>query len=123
MVNYAETTSISTDVPLSPVPSTVEKQEIPPRPSSYDLDGRVLLRIGGNAVSMVSPVLMDGYLAARKAYAQMEEQDDYGPYLLLTGYEYAHLTRQYLPANLSLLEKREWQRGFIAGWNASTFGF
>jgi hypothetical protein len=38
MVNYAETTSISTDVPLSPVPSTVEKQEIPPRPSSYDLD-------------------------------------------------------------------------------------
>jgi hypothetical protein len=53
----------------------------------------------------------------------MEEQDEYGPYLLLTGYEYAHLTRQYWPPNLSPLEKREWQRGLIAGWNASTFGF
>jgi hypothetical protein len=102
MMNYAETTRGSTDVPLSPVPSTVEKQEITSLPSLFEVKRYVLLCIGGNAVSKVSPVLMGGYFAARKAYADMEEQDDYGPYLLLTRYEYAHLTRQHCPPHLSL---------------------
>ncbi len=74
MMNYAETTRRSTDVPLSPVPSTVEKQEITSLPSPFELERYVLLCIGGNAVSEVSPVLMEGYFAARKAYADMEEQ-------------------------------------------------
>ncbi|HEV2662527.1 MAG TPA: hypothetical protein VGU68_18125 [Ktedonobacteraceae bacterium] len=123
MMNAIETARNNTDVSLSPVPCMLDTQESTLLPSPHDLDGRVLLCIGGNAVCIVSPVIMDGYLAARKAYTYMEEQDDYGPYLLLTGYEYAHLTRQYRPLNLSPLEKREWQRGFIAGWNACSFGF
>lgn len=123
MMNAVETARTSTDVSLSPGPCIREKVDITPLPSPYDLHCYVLLCVGGNAVSKVSPVLMEGYRAARKTYADMEEQDDYGPYLLLTGYEYAHLTRQHCPATLSPLEKREWQRGFIAGWNACTFGF
>ena len=46
-----------------------------------------------------------------------------GPSLFLTGYEYAHLTRQYIPTNLSARNKREWQRGFIGGWTACSYGF
>jgi hypothetical protein len=123
MLNYAETARHSTDIPLSSVPCTLEKQDATLLPSSHDLDGRVLFRVGRNVVCTVSPVIMEGYLAARKAYEDMGEQDDYGFYLLLTGYEYAYLARQHCPATLSSLEKREWQRGFIAGWNACTFGF
>jgi hypothetical protein len=51
------------------------------------------------------------------------EETEYGAYFLLTGYEYAHLVRQYVPADLPPIDKKEWQRGFIAGWNAYTFGF
>src|SRR6266496_2058493 len=120
MLNYAETVRRSTNVSL-PVPCTVDEQETTPLTSPIDLDGCVPLRIGYYHC-IVSSTLRDGYLAARKAYAEME-QTEYGAYFLLTGYEYAHLTRQYLPVGLSPVDKREWQCGFIAGWNASTFGF
>jgi len=73
-----------------------------------------VLCIGTITVGKVSPTLVNGYLAACKAYDEME-QTEYGAYFLLTGYEYAHLTRQYIPGNLSSVEKREWQRGFILG--------
>ncbi len=82
----------------------------------------VPLRVGKYHFA-VSPTFKQGYLAARSAYEQMEAQDEWGAYLFLTGYEYAHLTRQYLPAHLSPLDKREWQRGFIAGWTACSYGF
>ena len=71
---------------------------------------------------LVASSLMDGCLAARKAYAEMAEQDEYGPFLFLTGYEYAHLARQHLPAGLTPVEKGDWQRGFIIGWVACVFG-
>jgi hypothetical protein len=122
MVNSAETARSRTDVSLSPIPSLCDEPETGPLPSPTDPDSYAWLCVGGNGVSMVSPTLMEGYLAARKAYAEMEETE-YGAYVLLTGHEYAHLTRQYLPSNLPPTKKREWQRGFIAGWNACTFGF
>jgi hypothetical protein len=121
MLNYAQTARVSTNVSL-PVPCRGDEQETTALPSPLDPTSYVPLRIGGNAVGMVSSTLMDGYLAACKAYEEME-QTEYGAYFLLTGYEYAHLTRQYIPVGLSPVEKREWQCGFIAGWNASTFGF
>ncbi|MBV9708225.1 MAG: hypothetical protein JO125_12545 [Chloroflexi bacterium] len=71
----------------------------------------------------VTPTFKQGYRAARRAYKQMEEQDEWGAYLFLTGYEYAHLTRQYIPTTLSATDKREWQRGFIGGWTACSYGF
>ena len=123
MMNDVETICRSTDVSSSSVPSPSEPQERTTPSALHDLYGRVPLCVGGNWVSQVSPIIMEGYLAARRAYTNMEEEDDYGPYLLLTGYEYAHLARQHLSPNLSSLERREWQRGFIAGWNACTFGF
>jgi len=52
----------------------------------------------------------------------MAEQDEYGPFLFLTGYEYAHLARQHLPAGLTPVEKGDWQRGFIIGLIACVFG-
>ncbi len=121
MLNYAETASNSTIVSLTPVPCTAGGRETGPLPSPIDPTEYVPLRIGKNYMGMVSSTLMDGYFAARKAYAEME-QTEYGAYFFLTGYEYAHLTRRYLPVHLSPVEKREWQRGFIVGWNACTFG-
>jgi hypothetical protein len=114
MLNYAETASSSTNVPLSPVSSTLDERETGPLLSAIDLDNYVPLRIGCYP-HKVSRTLKDGYLAACKAYDEMEEQTEDGAYSLLTGYEYAHLTRQYIPGNLSPVDKREWQRGFIVG--------
>jgi len=82
----------------------------------------VPLRVGKSHFE-VSPTFKEGYLAARNAYAQMEEHDEWGPSLFLTGYEYAHLTRQHIPTTLSATDKREWQRGFIGGWTACSYGF
>jgi hypothetical protein len=53
----------------------------------------------------------------------MEEQAPCGAYFLLTGSQYARLAKQYIPGNLSSGDKQQWQRGFVAGWNACTFGF
>jgi hypothetical protein len=115
------------------------------RPDEYDLnntsDWNVLLQIPdertllsaptncdhlvpfriGSYVCRVSPELKSGYLAACKAYTEMVMQTG-SAYFLLTGYEYAHLARQYLPRELSPVSKREWHRGFVAGWNVCTFG-
>jgi hypothetical protein len=121
MLNYAETASSSTNVPLSLIPCTLDERETGPLSSPIDPTEYVPLRIGKNDMGMVSSTLKDGYLAARKAYDEMT-QTEYGAYFFLTGYEYAHLTRQYLPGNLLPIKKREWQRGFIVGWNACTFG-
>jgi hypothetical protein len=115
MLNYGETPSNRSNIPPS------GEQKTRPLTSLLNLNEYVPLRIGKKTIAMVSPPLRDGYLAARKAYAEMEEQTEDGPYLLLSGYEFAHLTRQYIPAGLSPADKREWQRGFIAGWNAATF--
>jgi len=117
MLNYAETTSVSTIVP-----STLDKQKIT-RSTCRNFDQYVPLSVGENFISLVSPTLMDGYLAACKAYREMEEQTEYGAYGFLTGYEYAHLARQYAPLGLSCTDQREWQRGFIVEWNASLLGF
>ncbi|SRR5579875_222646 len=121
MLNYAETTSVSTIVSLSPVSSMNNERETGPLPSPTDLDNLVLLCAGSIIVGKVSPTLMNGYLAACKAYREME-QTEYGPYFLLTGYEYVHLARQSMPAGLSPIYKREWHRGFVLGWNACTLG-
>ncbi len=108
MVNYAETASIRTNVSLSSAPTI--------------FDDLVPLRIGFYAC-MVPSMLKDGYLAACKVYADMEEQAACGAYFLLTGSQYARLAKQYIPGNLSSVDKQQWQRGFVAGWNACTFGF
>jgi hypothetical protein len=121
MLNYAETTSVSTNVSLLPVSSTSDERETGPLPSLTGFDNLVLLCIGNIPFAKVSPTLKNGYLAACKAYHEMEETE-YGPYLLLTGYEYAHLARQCIPHNLSPVDKREWHRGFVVGWNACIFG-
>ena len=121
MMNYAETASIGTNISLSPVPSPSNEQETSPLPSPTGLDSFVWLCIGNIAIGVVSATLMNGYLAACNAFQEMEGTE-HGAFFLLTGYEYAHLTRQYIPNNLSPIDKREWQRGFIAGWNACTFG-
>ena len=123
MLNYVETTSISTMVPLSSVLPVSKEQETGSHPSlSVDLIEYVPLRVGKITVAMVSSTLRDGYLAARKAYAEMEGHTEYGAYFFLTGYEYAHLARQYMPAQLSPTDKHEWQRGFVFGWNVCTLG-
>ena len=121
MLSYAETASSSTTVPFSPVLHLVDEQETGPLTSPTNLDGYVLLHIGGNMVGLVTPTLKDGYLTARKAFADMAEQDAYGPFLFLTGYQYAHLARQYLPARLIPAQKGDRQRGFIIGWVACVF--
>ena len=100
-----------------PCPSSTALEEQDIKFTTY-----VPLRVGKYHFE-VSPTFHEGYLAARNAYAQMEEHHEWGPYLFLTGYEYAHLTRQYIPANLSAANKREWQRGFIGGWTACSYGF
>ena len=116
MLNNAETTNVSTIVPC-----TLDKEKVT-RSTYRNLDQCVPLRIG-KSIILVSPTRMDGYLAACKAYREMEEQTEYGAYGFLTGYEYAHLARQYVPLGLSCTDQREWQRGFIVGWNASLLGF
>ena len=121
MLNYAETARASTDVPFSPVLHLVDEQKTAPLTSPMNLDGYVFLHIGGNTVGLVTPTLKDGYLTARKAFAEMAEQDEYGPFLFLTGYQYAHLARQHLPAGLTPAQKGDWQRGFIMGWVACVF--
>ena len=122
MLNYAETASSSTIVPVSPVPCTGNERENASRTSPLDLATYVPLHIGRYHFT-VSPTFKDGYLAARNAYEEMDEQDECGAYLFLTGYEYAHLVRQYIPVGLSSADKRAWQRGFIGGWTACTYNF
>lgn len=78
----------------------------------------VPLCVGNTMIGIVSPILLEGYHAARKVYAEMEETAEEGPYFFLTGYEYAHLARRHMPAHLQRIERHEWQRGFIVGWNA-----
>jgi hypothetical protein len=90
-------------------------------PSAPALSDVVLLTIGKGRYT-VSSRLKEGYLAACKAYANMEQQEENGPYFFLTGSEYTRLARQFMPAQLSRLEKHEWHRGFVAGWNVCTFG-
>lgn len=114
MLNYAETASISTNV--SPSEGAISS------PSPIDADKYVPLYISGQCYGDVSIPLKDGYLAACRAYKQMEEQDENGPYTFLSGYEYAHLARQYIPTGLSRLDKREWHCGFVLGWSACIFG-
>jgi len=117
MLNYAETPHVSTNVSLS---SVSHKQETGPLPSlTVNLNDCVML-YSGKAGYYVSPTLRNGYLAACKLHTEMEEQDEYGAYIFLSGYEYAHLARQYMPAGLSPKDKREWHRGFVLGWNACT---
>ena len=98
-----------------PASTTLEEQD-------SEFATYVPLRVGKSHFE-VSPTFKEGYLATRRAYAQMEEHDEWGPYLFLTGYEYAHLTRQHIPTTLSATDKREWQRGFIGGWTACSYGF
>jgi|SRR5579875_20861 hypothetical protein len=122
MLNYVETTSISTIVSPSSV-SSVSERETKPLPSlSVDPNEYVWLRIGKKALYGVSPLLKQGYLAACQAYTEMEEHDPCGPYIFLTGYEYAHLARRFMPVTFSPVDKREWHRGFILGWNVCTLG-
>ncbi|MBV9690014.1 MAG: hypothetical protein JO202_09910 [Ktedonobacteraceae bacterium] len=105
-----------------PCPASTTLDEQDSTPASVKLRAYLPLRVGKSHFE-VSPTFHEGYLAARRAYAQMEEEDEWGAYLFLTGYEYAHLTRQYIPATLSGVDKREWQRGFIGGWTACSYGF
>ena len=121
MLNYTETASIGTNVSPSSVPTMGSERETEPLPSLRDFDTYVLLRIG-KARYRVSRTLEDGYLAACKAYEQMAEEDEWGPYLFLTGYEYAHLARQHMPADIPSTHKRARHRGFLLGWNVCTFG-
>lgn len=115
MLNYTETTSIRTSVP-----STEHERKTGHLPSlSVCLSEYVDLHIG-EACYSVSSTLRDGYCAAYTVYAQMEEQDEYGPYLFLSGYEYTHLARHSMPAALPSTLKREWHREFVLGWNACT---
>lgn len=69
----------------------------------------------------VTSTLKDGYRAACEAHEDMEANTECGAYLFLTGHEYAHLSKQYMPAELPASQKREWQRGFVLGWNACIF--
>jgi len=106
------------------VPAAIFQEDQPepaPPTSSLALDTSERLYVGKTLIAMVSSILMDGYRAARKAYAAMEKEEEDGAFFLLTGYEYTHLGRRYLPAGLSPVEQKEWQRGFLAGWNAATF--
>lgn len=126
MLSHVETTSSSTIIPLTPVPSQGKQPETPALASSVEFSEISLCirppRLKVVYIGTFSVTFMDGYEAARRIYVQMEQEEKYGAYFFLTGYEYAYLVRQYLPTGLSLIEKREWQRGFIAGWNAATFG-
>lgn len=122
MLTFTETTSISTIVPLSSVPSASERETGPLPSLSVDPDEYVWLRIGKEARYGVSPLLKQGYLAACQAYVEMEEHDPDGPYLFLTGYEYAHLARRFIPATFSPVDKREWHRGFVLGWTVCALG-
>ncbi len=70
---------------------------------------------------VVHPMLAQGYQTACREYHRMEEECEYGPYLFLTGYEYAHLARKHAPAGLTRMEKHEWHCGFLAGWTACMF--
>jgi hypothetical protein len=70
---------------------------------------------------VVHPALAQGYRAACEAYHRMEEETECGPYLFLTGYEYAHLARRHCPEGLTAMEKHNWHCGFIAGWTACVF--
>ncbi|MBV9021168.1 MAG: hypothetical protein JOZ71_10680 [Ktedonobacteraceae bacterium] len=120
MLNDTETTSIRTTVPVLSVPQREGTQEPAPLPSLRNFDTYVPLRIV-KARYLVSRTLKDGYLAACKAYADMDKNPG-GAYIFLTGYEYAHLARQHMPGKLSRLDTYEWHRGFLLGWNVSTFG-
>jgi len=119
MLNYAATTNSNTIVPVAVLHENKPEPALPTSPLALDISER--LCVGKTLIAMVSPILMDGYRAARKAYAAMEEEEEDGAFFLLTGYEYAHLGRRHLPAGLSPVEQKEWQRGFLAGWNAATF--
>ena len=114
---------VSPTIPFPcPASTALAEQESTPAPVPVKFRAYVPLRVGKPRF-LVSPTFHEGYLAARRAYEQMEEQEEWGAYLFLTGYEYAHLTRQYIPATLSGVDKREWQRGFIGGWTACSYGF
>ncbi|MBV9706263.1 MAG: hypothetical protein JO125_02495 [Chloroflexi bacterium] len=105
-----------------PASTALAEQDSTLAPVPVKLSAYLPLRVGKYHFE-VTPTFMQGYRAARNAYAQMEEHHEWGPYLFLTGYEYAHLTRRYLPAHVSARNKREWQRGFIGGWTACSYGF
>jgi hypothetical protein len=121
MLDQMQVTSLAHPITLSPVPSPLGERETGPLP--LDRTEYVPLQMEGKETGfMVSSTLNDGYLAARTAYAEMEETEEYGAYFFLTGYEYAHLARQYIPGNLSPVDRGEWHRGFVVGCNVSTFG-
>lgn len=125
MVNQEEITSRNTIVPVAvlqgdqpettALPVLIAGEEY--APFDLTLPSLRILHVG-----IFSSTFMAGYQAARTTYMVMEQEDEDGAFCFLTGYEYAHLARKYLPAGLPSIERREWQRGFIAGWNAATFG-
>jgi hypothetical protein len=64
MLDQMQVTSLTHPITLSPVHSP-DEQETGPLPSPMDFDSYVWLCVGGNGVCMVSPPLMEGYLAMR----------------------------------------------------------
>ncbi|SRR6266568_5043632 len=108
MLTYAETASSSSIVSLPPVPCSPSQEHGAEPLASWPMHTK--------RHWFVSAAVAEGYQAAQHTFHTMEEECENGAYVALTGYEYAHLARQYPPTGLTAVQKKDWQRGFILGW-------
>lgn len=131
MLNYAETASSSTNVPLTtipcsllqarsttPLPEVIQPQGQPDWTISRDfgdwrykgMPGEV--RIPGTIWMYCDAAFAQGFQRGRELMLERED----GEWYILTDQEFTHLIAQQLPADLPAATIAPWNRGFIFGW-------
>jgi hypothetical protein len=131
MLNYAETASSSTNVPLTLAPcsqprersSTSFPEAVPPQ---GQLDWTISeefgdlrykgkpreIRIPGTIWMYCDAAFAQGFQRGRELMLERED----GEWFILTDQEFTALISQQLPADLPAAAIAPWKRGFIFGW-------
>src|SRR5712692_5431029 len=131
MLNYAETASSSTNVPLTsvpysqpqvhstePLPEAIMPQGQPDWTIGKDF-GELLyqgkpgeIRVPGMIWMYCDAAFAQGFQCGRELMLKREDGDWY----VLTDQEFTALIAQHLPADLPAMALAPWKRGFIFGW-------
>ncbi len=131
MVNYAETTSSSTNVPLTPVSCSQHQEPLtepllelaePQGIADWTTDsptGHLLykgklgeIRIPGMMWMYGNAAFAQGFQCGREL---LLERGD-GRWSVLSDQQFTHLITQHLPAGLPAIAIDPWKQGFIFGW-------